>query len=97
MAANYYKNEKTYSQEVPLGVSGTVKLHPGYYVKGESFAGLPSGMLTDKGSETPAEVTANSALLIYTETDMAPVFNIVGGTGITVVEDPAGTFTISLT
>lgn len=97
MAAKYYKNEKSYSQEVPLGVSGTVKLHPGYYVKGESFANLPEGMLVDKGSGTPAEVTANSALLIYTETDMSPVFTIVGGAGITVVEDPPGTFTVSLT
>lgn len=77
MSVKYYSNAKTFFQEIPLGVSGSLGLKPGQYLKGESTGQLGHlatiGLLTDEGSGEPAAVTATPSLLVYTEVAFAPI------------------------
>jgi len=85
MANNYYKNAKTTRLELPLGVSGTIKINPGQYVKGDSFAPMAElGFLTDEGTGTPAEVTADPTLLAYTESSEVETATISAGDGVNI-------------
>lgn len=85
MANNYYLNAKTYTLELPLGVSGTIKIHPGQYVKGDSFAPMASaGYLTDEGAGEPAAVTATPSLLVYTESSEVETATISAGDGVAI-------------
>ena len=72
--ANYYRNENKFFVEIPTPTNGTITVEPGEFVKGTSFARQATlGTLVDKGAGEPAEVTANSALLVFTQDENAGV------------------------
>lgn len=72
--ANYYRNENKFFVEIPTPTNGTITVEPGEFVKGTSFARQATlGTLVDKGASEPAEVTANSALLVFTQDENAGV------------------------
>ena len=72
--ANYYRNENKFFVEIPTPTNGTITVEPGEFVKGTAFARQAVlGTLVDKGSSEPAEVTANAALLVFTQDENAGV------------------------
>jgi hypothetical protein len=76
MAINYYHNGHNYPVELALTYGGSLVCAPGRYVRGSTTGNFAlsatHGVLTDDSTGTPAAVTANGALLIYTE----PVFTV---------------------
>jgi hypothetical protein len=85
MAQNYYHNAHQYPLEQPLTYGGTLVIAYGRYVKGEETAefgrSASLGHLTLDGTGVPAAVTANSALLIFTEAVVPATGNPTGSAG----------------
>ena len=84
--ANYYQNANLFFVEVPIPTNGTIGVKSGEFVKGTFFAGLVPP-LTDLGAGVPAAVTANAALLVYTQNENATAPNVLGDSvGTTEIE-----------
>jgi hypothetical protein len=74
MAQHYYHNGNPYPVELALTSGGSLICAPGKYVKGEESYNFGKaalhGKLTDDGTGVPSAVTANSAILLYAETEV---------------------------
>jgi hypothetical protein len=76
MAQHYYHNAHSYPLELSLTGGGSLICATGKYVKGEETLNFgrsaTHGQLTDDGVSTPAAVTADSTILLYSEAVVLP-------------------------
>ena len=76
MAQHYYHNAHSYPLELSLTSGGSLICATGKYVKGEETFNFGKsathGQLTDDGVATPAAVTADATILLYTEATVLP-------------------------